>query len=614
MIQNLPQQEFIHRIVNGSGIHFDPLGSLKVINDYFSVIIPVDISYFNEHIENINSVFGTTRFLCKESEQINEGKCHNMLEPLSVRFNDIKGEYQSISNLISKGSKRSAWFAGVGSVFKHIFGTMDENDAIKLNNAISSIDNKEKKMLYLIKDNILLTTATLSEYNKTIHKMKLNDNILNNELDKLALSLKNISTATNAFIVKNRISSIFNVLESSLMTLSFKLEDIVNAIMFSKNNVLHPSIITPSQLYDELVTNSRNLINNNEFPIPLNLANIYIIMNLSETITYLLDNKIIFVLKIPLVNPTEFRLYKNIPIPVPLDVREPKSYSLVIPTNRYIAISDDRRLYCSLEDTNVCKIIMNNYYICNPSINMYSTETSPNCESDIISKLLDSLPKNCESKFLHGHINIWQKLNGNKWIYVQSENTRISIDCFNSTLREINILGTGILSLPINCKAYSRDMILYGKSNPKIKVNVIKSNFNLINDTCCNNVMFNAIQSNIPHVKLNNVDLNSLRDLESPKELIKKLEQIIDVPLIQYNSNYPIITIVLCILVISYIIYLCYKCNSINIFKGKNGTIVSDSHGLSHSHPQLNINTDNNPPDIDSKSNSPIPLPRIRST
>ena len=58
------------------GIYFDPAGSLKLINDYIHIVIPMDISFVKPHIENIKSVFGTVRYLCQQNQDINNLDCY----------------------------------------------------------------------------------------------------------------------------------------------------------------------------------------------------------------------------------------------------------------------------------------------------------------------------------------------------------------------------------------------------------------------------------------------------------------------------------------------------------------------------------------------------------
>ena len=50
------QDDYIRPVSSGPGIHFDPIGSLKLINNYLSVVIPIDLSYIEPHLNNIKNI------------------------------------------------------------------------------------------------------------------------------------------------------------------------------------------------------------------------------------------------------------------------------------------------------------------------------------------------------------------------------------------------------------------------------------------------------------------------------------------------------------------------------------------------------------------------------
>lgn len=235
------------------------------------------------HLTNLNEILSIVRTTCQKSSNL---QCENVLSPLTVRYNDIKREFDSISHLISKRTKRSAWFGGIGTVFKHIFGTLDEDDALKYDSAIESFQNHEKKLAELMKENILVTTSTLESYKRTINNLKNNEDSLKNALSQLILQMNNITEVSKTLISETKVYSILASLESSLLTLSFQLEDLTNAIMLSSQNILHPNILSPAQLYKELVDNDRYLPRDTGIPITLSLDNIHLILSISDVACY----------------------------------------------------------------------------------------------------------------------------------------------------------------------------------------------------------------------------------------------------------------------------------------------------------------------------------------
>lgn len=154
--------QFVEYITKSPSILFDSVGTLKTINDQFHIVIPMDVSPYTSYIQNINDVFNTIRFQCRENKEIDYSKYQNMLEPLNSLYKDISRDFDSISHIVSNSvSKRSAWFAGVGVIFKHIFGTMEEDDAENYNKAIQNLYNNEKIIANSKRKNIIVSQIAI---------------------------------------------------------------------------------------------------------------------------------------------------------------------------------------------------------------------------------------------------------------------------------------------------------------------------------------------------------------------------------------------------------------------------------------------------------------------
>lgn len=532
---------------------------MRIVNGHLNILMPIDISHFQPHIENTNSILGTIRFWCSQNY---DSGCQDSLEPLTIRYKDIEKQFDSISHLVDYRTKRGAWFGGVGTVFKHIFGTLDENDATKYDDAINSVQSDVKKLASLMKENILVTTSTIAAYNNSIRKLKINEDSLNNAIDNLSKTVYNLTSASNNLSTSVQFMSILNNLETSLLTLSFQLEDIINSILLSNANILHPSIITPRQLYRELADNIRHLPNKLELALNLDINSIHSILNMSTTVSYYLNHKIVFVLQVPLVTTLEFYLYHNIPLPVPHNIKKPDSFSLIVPTSKYIAITKDKTQYSSIDSLDVCSNVNYETYICK-IMNVFSSNANPSCESDIMSKVLSVLPVQCETKFIHGNLELWQPLVNNRWIYILTTSTKLSIDCTNSELLEDIVIGTGILEVPKYCSVYCKNTQLFTNNNVlNISSPVISfSNFNLINDTCCTFNKFVEDVANVPPMNLRNVNLENVNYNHNTvaKSMIKDLNKIIEEPhIIKYGAHYSVITIFIILIIISAIVYKFY--------------------------------------------------------
>lgn len=503
--------------------------------------------------------------MCGDTYIIDKTQCQNEFLPLDSLFDDILHDFEAISHLLPLRPTRSAWFGGIGSIMKHVFGTMDEDDSINLENSIQSLYSNNQKLISLTKQNILISKSTITNLNKTLSTISENEGRLNNVTTELIMTLKSVSATTDELLAWNKINNVLNVLQSSLLTISYKIEDVVNSVLFSNSNTLHPSVITPRELYEDLYNNIKYIPSYKQYPVSVEINNINSLLQISEVSTYFSRNKIIyFVISIPLVYYMDYELYQALPIPVSHNASSPNSFTMIIPTKPFVALSKDRTTYCTLENLNHCKTLKSGILVCEIS-DILSVTTNPICEIELMTKVVTNLPNSCTTNFIFGKINIWQNIGNNKWIFVQSQPSRLTIQC-EANVKEVIINGTGILSMKPRCVALNKNVRLLARQNTKHNLTHIHSDFVLINNSCCNKDKFDKFKFNTSDSIISNINLEDLKNL---KVLINEENKSIDE--LNNNSNnishhvsFPILTIILVITFTIFLIYYFYKTKSQN--------------------------------------------------
>lgn len=505
-------------------------------------------------------MLNTIKDLCQKSKVINESVCLNALQPLESLYNDILRDFNSISHIIDDYRvKRSPWFSGVGTVLKYVFGTLDEDDAINYNNAIKTLYDNDKKLADSIKKTIVVSQSAISNINQSLHDINNNQIKLSNSLDTLFTNVKDISKIVVLDSFKLKLVNIINCLQSHMLTLSFKIEDILNSILFVQNNVLHPAILSSKQIYEDIYQNHKAIPKDKDLPLRLDLSNIHAIMNTAKLICYYSNDKLIFVVKIPLVNVLDYKLYATIPLPIPHKNVNNNSYVYIIPTEPFLAISSDKSHFTYLKELSQCKRISPETYMCEIS-NIYSVPGNPSCDIEIMTKTLSKIPKTCLYKYLYGEIDIWHKLNNNNWIFVESGRDKLTIECKDKTIFESVISGTGILNVPTNCIAYFKSLKFVKQSDPKINIPIISSDFDIVNDTCCDLKHFNDLKINLSMSKISNINLQELKGFKTVTDKIKDNLNIVDPQSSFHNHvSFPIISIISIILIVCFILVYFYK-------------------------------------------------------
>ncbi|XP_045527308.1 uncharacterized protein LOC123715955 [Pieris brassicae] len=552
------ENQYVKNIVKGPGIFFDPVGTLKIINDQFHIVIPVEIIPIKNHIMDINKVFNNVQSYCQRSELIGVSQCHNLLQPLEAILKDLQRDFNAVSHLVSDNyvSKRSAWFSGIGTVFKHIFGTLTEDDAKTYEDAIKTLYENDKKISGTLKKTVIASQSAITNINQSLHEMNLNQAKLNGVVKELASTVSNITNAFNEVNFRNNFYNILNILQSNLLTLSFKVEDLLNSILLIKSNTLHPSVLTPNQMYNDIVNNFKLLPKYRDFPVNIEISNIHILINIADLTCYYFNKKLMFIVKIPLVTLEHFNIYKTVPLPIPHTEGNLNSFAMILPSEQFLALSTDKLSYIYLKDLNDCKSILTYTYLCEIT-DVYAVLNNPSCEIEIITKALTTLPENCPVKVMFGDLDIWHKLNNNKWIFVQSKSTKLSIEC-NQNVSELVISGTGVLNLPIDCVGFHKNLKLVTKVYPKTYVPAVSSNFDIIDDDCCKSV--NKLSNNFSIPKIKIINLDNLKSIKAISDLsMKDLNEIKNPNNFNNHVSFPILSIFSVILVFSFVFVYFYK-------------------------------------------------------
>lgn len=579
--------QYVEHINKGPGLLFDPVGTLRIINDQFHIVIPVDVHSIQHHVKNINEIFRIIRFQCRENSDIDYSQCDNALRPLQAFYDDILRDFNSISHIISNGvSKRSAWFSGVGTVFKHIFGTMDEDDAESYNKAIEALYNNDKILADSITKSVMVSKSAISNVNKSLHELYTNQMKLNGVLGHLSSSVSNVSETLKRISFKTNLSNIMNTLLSSLLTISFKVEDLLNSILFVKSNTLHPSILSPKQMYNDISNNLKIIPKYRDFPVSLHLSNIHTLINIADLVCYYLDDKLMFIVKLPLVSLLEYNIYRNLPLPTPYSQNKPDSFAMILPPKEFLILSKDKSSYTYLRDLNKCKTIPTETYLCD-IVDIYIVSDNPSCEIEIITKALTSIPKDCQYKLISGNLDIWHKLFNNKWIFVQTYPTKLSIEC-NNKLSEYTISGTGVLYIPNKCIAYYKNLKLVTKNYPSINVPELSSELNIINDSCCSLTEFQKFKINLTSLNMKTLNLDNLKNSQIESEhIIQNLKTLKNPNTLNNHISIPILSIlsiIICLVIL--IIIICKRA------KLSRKIIIAnpkDSEDVNSPQPQLRI-------------------------
>lgn len=609
----------IEPISHSPGIYFDPATVAYFYNDYWNVITHVELINIKPYLKKIENTIQSISNFCEKVQNlaIVNIDCKDIINPLEILITANNLKYDSLYHLVSVNSpdrfKRALEFGG--EILKFFFGTLDADDARKYDDAISACQQDESQIYSLMKDNIQVVQSTINNFNVSIQKLNNNEVRLNKQIEKLNSILSENSKLHSKLLNTEKINSIFNIIEGSLLSVSNILDTILNSILFAKVNVLHPYVLTPTKLYEEL-SNSVQSKRYTEFPISLSLQNIHTIIDLSKLTSYYYNNKLVFVIQIPLINPIKFDVYKILPLPTPQELKHYQTYVLIQSPKLYIAVTDDRLSYALLDSISECNIVNKDYKIC-PMPSVLSTINNPTCETKLLTEVNLALPDVCDSKVIYGNIDLWQKLNNGKHIYVQSKPNKLTMKCSNE-ITDYTLQGTGILTIDEDCIAYFQTLQFYPSHvSNTVLPSQINVKFNITEDDCCKFNVINETSHVLTPITLANINLESLK-LASHK--LDQLQNQIDQNqnqshIVKYGHYYSAMTYVIILIFAIYLIYKIYKkcfCNDsasccIQIFNQCYNKKLSRRDNKVHTSIELTEISDDASSECDKKSIKSLP-------
>lgn len=472
----------------------------------------------------------------------------------------IKIKEESLIHMINPNTLRykRGIFNGLGTAWKWLSGSLDADDAEYYDKILEQTKFDDKEIQLLMKDQIQIIKTTISNFNDSVKILQLSEATINENIRKIDKFAEQIVDETTGLRHLQIANSHLNLLSYLTNELSEQFDTLISAVLFAKNNIIHPSIITPTNLVRTLLKDAKLTLEGTHFPFEINENNIHKLMDVIKLSSYYNNHKIVFVIKIPLTNIQIFNLYNLVPFPFPHHGNE--YYAFIQPKSKFLALSENKAFYVQLYNLNDCQTITSSERICSGQT-IHSILKDTVCEIDLISNYIDKIPDDCNTKLLKGTFRIWNKLlNTNQWLFVLSEPEILTINCPNQTqISDEKLSNIGILQLDVGCKAYAKDVQLFAKNKITTEYVNVLPKIPIIEDDCCNT---KKINSTIDHISLNpihftNVNLDEL-NMASHKlnALNDHMSEIYNRPhLIKHASWYSIIISVVASIVFLAIIY-----------------------------------------------------------
>lgn len=333
---------------------------------------------------------------------------------------------KKIKFLTPQVRKRRGLIDGLGTVVKSITGNLDHEDAAKFEEEILNIKNRVKNVQDSQRKSLVLAHNTIDEFSKQLTK-------LNNNQKHLASLLQNITNNSNDLSNHLHFLDIYVQIDFSLQIILDRLMLLEDAMTFAQMGTMHPSIISPQNLIEEL----RILENMFLFkPVAsISISNIYRIEKSIKVKAYSTEHSVNFILEIPSITPKTYDLIHLYSIPN-------KNNLTIIPKSKYLALGNDE--YAYLEED--CQPLTDNTQLCK----LLDTRRIEDTDDCILS-LIQHRPANCTHAKMNLRRGKVQKIGDNNWLVVLREDEVVKTQC-NTKTDYKKLSGIHLVTLTEDCQ------------------------------------------------------------------------------------------------------------------------------------------------------------------
>lgn len=554
-------EDFSIHEIKETGLYFEKISNVHFSEQQWTLLTYLNMSYYLKQQTAIDALIIKIDEVCKKSTEIT---CKQIYYTIKQRIPVIKNSFSNFQYLIGHHVRnKRGWFNLIGKGLKTIFGTLDSEDADYYDDAIKSLEQNQKDSLRILQDQLTIFSDTFHDFNTTANNIKRMQKGFNDIILKINTENSKFINEINNYGKSQYEEQLIDYINTLVTDIEIELNKITNVVMFTKIGQIHPLIIPPKKLITELIDSKQSLPNELIYPVDLKLENIYLIYKISEIICYLEEEKLIFVIKVPLTTREKFEVYNVLPIPIQ------KFYNTIMikPKRKLLIISMSKTKATLLNELENCKGL-GIEKICK-QVTMSNPFNNEKCETELFirNKIIDE----CDKRIIDQDIEVFHKLEtSNSWLYTLTQPVVVNINC--GSMDNIKIQGTGIITINNNkCKLSTIDQImipeLFLKDTSENKI----SQANLFDNDCCTDENLKYSIALQPISKIDLVDFN-LMDLSNAAHKIYeskgRISDLLSRPNpVRHFSYVTYVTSIISLVVFSYVLYRCCGSKGSLIFK-----------------------------------------------
>lgn len=525
---------------NGPGLLPFRLGKTKIISHDHTFLQEIDLYTIQQLIDS--QKLQLTDALNKiPNHKFNLFK-HQAIH-LSYKLNKISTQLKSFE---PRRVKRGL-INPLGTIIKSITGNLDNDDALRFENALKILQKNDQessinynKHISLYKEMTFQQTQVLSNLSSNQQKLVKAFSFLSNKT----------STNSEEITIYSQLFQLFSILSENAQDLSYEISRLENILAFSRTHSMHHSILSINDLIT-MISKLKAMYSPDEI-LNLDLRYYYDIISLGS---YYIDQRIVIVLKFPIMSPHTYNLYRICPVPN-------KNSKIILPPFPYIATNSKEFVYMEAECPKI-----DTWYICAQRASR-QTRNQRDCIHHLIHK--QEADASCNSIPVSLSKEALLELDSQHYIISFPKQTIVQMNCGQEEQHALQ--GSFLATVPRNCNIKTPEFTIVNIDD-KLRGHAVE-----IITIPQESSSSSANQS--PYYNLTTIDLNKLHNIQHQVMMEVPIKtDTIDFSSI-YHTTIPIYIIV--ILGAAALSVICY------LHKGRSGKL-----NLSHEMPEQTLSSPN---------------------
>ena len=439
------------------GLYFEQIRPLRVFHTQWRLVTGIEVAEVlaarpqtQPQINRMKTLCATYNWTSCPADGLNAALQRKLLD--GKRYEEL------LLSILGKPqvtrAKRSVPLGFIGSLSKALFGTLDSDDAQYYNKEIDKLYKDQNHLAELLGNQTHIIKSEFQDIHNSIKSVSGAIGSMDNRIKEIAAATRQLDERETKVELESAFSSWTFLMTRHVDEYVTALIVITDALTFAKLGILHPAVLSPSQLAQtcERIRETTPY----EFPLTTEELNSEQLQGVTKLNVVYSQGRIILSLDIPLLDQIPFDLFYLHPCPSFQTISPNVSTPIFIkPRTPYLAISQISTQYFMPDESYISGCRKHpRMYMCELSLPLQDLEKAPSCETDAILKLPKIRWNSCNIQAFPGSRTFLKKMIApNTWLYSVKDTLALQVRCNKHSAGYEVLQGAGVLQLRRYCEA-----------------------------------------------------------------------------------------------------------------------------------------------------------------